>query len=233
MTGVAIIEPDPAALARRLAQWLVERIGATERPLRLAISGGSTPRPLYRLLAAERRIDWARLEIFWSDERFVPHDHPDSNYRMANEEWLSHVDIPNQNIHPISTDTDPDDCARRYEATLKSVYGADALDPTRPLFDIALLGLGPDGHTASLLPGQPVLDERARWVAPVMKGRSEPRITLTYPALESSGCVVFLVAGADKRDAVRRARAGDESLPAGRLHPQHEMIWFLDSAAAG
>src|SRR5271154_4614857 len=146
MTGVTIIEPDPAALIRHVAQWLVER--AAERPLHLALSGGSTPRPLYRLLATDpfrSRIDWSRLEIFWGDERFVPQDDPDSNYRMANEEWLSHVDIPRDHIHPIPTDTDPDDCARRYEATLKSAYGADALDPARPLFDVVLLGLGADG----------------------------------------------------------------------------------------
>ena len=232
MTGIAgttIVEPDPQSLARRAAQWLVERSAATQGSFRLALSGGSTPRLLYRLLATS--MPTARLELFWGDERFVPPDDPDSNYRMAKEEWLSHADIPHGQIHPIPTDTDPRDCAHRYEATLKSVYGADVLDPARPLFDVVLLGLGDDGHTASLLPGQPVLGERTRWTAPVMKGRDEPRITLTYPALESSRAVVFLVTGADKRDAVAHARAGDESLPAGRLHPQGETIWFLDEAA--
>ena len=101
------------------------------------------------------------------------------------------------------------------------------------MFDVVLLGLGADGHTASLLPGQKVLDERARWVAPVMKGRDEPRITLTYPAIESSRAIAFLVTGADKRRAVRGAREGDMRLPAARLRPQGETIWFLDSAAAG
>jgi 6-phosphogluconolactonase len=231
IAGRAIVEPDPASLARRTAQWLVERANATTGRFRLALSGGSTPRLLYRLLATD--MPSARPELFWGDERFVPQNHPDSNYRMAREEWLSHADIPRGQVHPIPTDTDPNDCARRYEATLKSAYGADAFDPARPLFDVALQGLGSDGHTASLLSGQPVLDERARWVAPVMQGRAEPRITLTYPALESSRAVIFLVTGADKRDAVRRAREGDQSLPAGRLKPQGETIWFLDDAAAG
>jgi 6-phosphogluconolactonase len=231
IAGNAIVEPDAAALAARAAQWLIERMNATTGPFRLALSGGSTPRLLYRLLATG--MPSARLELFWGDERFVPQDDPDSNYRMANEEWLSRGDVPRDHIHPIPTDTDPDDCARRYEALLKSTYGADRLDPARPLFDVVLLGLGGDGHTASLLPGQPVLDERARWAAAVLKGRDEPRITLTYPALESSRTIAFLVTGADKRDAVRRARAGDESLPAGRLHPLGETFWFLDSAAAG
>jgi 6-phosphogluconolactonase len=232
-SGRAIVEADPVTLARRAAQWLLDRANATQGPFRLALSGGSTPRLLYRLLASDEfRLPERRLQLFWGDERFVPHDDPDSNFRMANEEWLSRAQIPAANIHPIPTDTDPDDCARRYEAILKSAYGAAALDPARPLFDVMLLGLGSDGHTASLIPGQPVLDERARWAAPVMKGRDEPRITLTYPALESSRAIAFLVTGADKRDTVRRARADDPALPAARLDSLGETLWFLDAAAA-
>jgi len=235
VAGRAVVEPDPDTMAHDAAEWLVERIAAAPARFRLALSGGSTPRLLYRLLttAFRQRIDWSRLELFWGDERCVPHDHPDSNYRMAREELLARVDIPPAQIHPIPTDGDPDDCARRYEAVLKSVYGAGSFDPARPLFDVMLLGLGGDGHTASLIPGQPVLDERSRWVAPVMKGRDEPRITLTYPAIESSRAVVFLVTGADKHDAVSRTREGDQALPAARLQPQGETLWFLDSAAAG
>lgn len=234
IAGRAVIEADADAAAHRAARWLAERIAAAPARFRLALSGGSTPRFLYRLLASDRvRIDWTRLELFWGDERFVPHDHPDSNYRMAREELLSRVEIPPTQIHPIPTDTDPDDCAHRYEATLKSVYGATQFDPSRPLFDAVLLGLGSDGHTASLLPGQPVLEERSRWAAAVLKGRDEPRITLTYPAIESSRAVVFLVTGADKRDAVACTRNGDARLPAARLRPHGETIWFLDSQAAG
>ena len=125
----------------------------------------------------------------------------------------------------------PESAARRYEAVLKSVYGADTLAPPESLFDLVLLGLGTDGHTASLFPGSTVLDERTRWV---MQASHEggPRITLTYPALESSRAVLFLVTGSEKADAVRGAFAGDQKLPAARLHPQGQIIWFLDEAAA-
>jgi 6-phosphogluconolactonase len=236
IAGRAIVEPDPASVAQHAADWLVEKMEASAGTFRLALSGGSTPRLLYRLLAGDpyrARIAWPRLELYWGDERFVPWDDPDSNYRMAKDEWLSRIAPDPAHIHPMPTDTNPEDCARRYEATLKAAYGADTRDPARPLFDVVLLGLGDDGHTASLIPGQPVLDERARWVAPVMKGRDEPRLTLTYPTLESSRAIAFLVTGAGKRDAVRGARNGDMRLPAARLKPLGETLWFLDSAAAG
>jgi 6-phosphogluconolactonase len=228
----AMVEDDAAAVARRAAGWLIERIAAGSGPFRLVLSGGSTPRLLYSLLAAEpyrARMPWDRLQLFWGDERFVPWDNPDSNYHMANETWLAHVEAPAASIHPIPTDTTPEDCAQRYEKTLRDI--ADRRGPA--FFDVVLLGLGPDGHTASLLPGQPVLDERAHWVAPVLKGRDEPRITLTYPALESSRAVAFIVTGAEKRDAVARTREGDVHLPAARLKPKGETVWFLDRAAAG
>ncbi|HTQ14328.1 MAG TPA: 6-phosphogluconolactonase [Rhizomicrobium sp.] len=230
-SGSAIVEADAGALARRAAGWLVARMTASQGAFRLALSGGETPRLLYRLLAEDPlrgRIPWSRLELYWGDERFVPWSSPDSNYNRAREEWLSRVDAPAGSIHPIPTDTTPDDCAARYETTLR----ARAKDAPC-LFELVLLGLGADGHTASLLPGQPVLEERARLVAAVPRGREEPRITLTYPALESSAAVAFLVTGAAKRDVVARARRGDESLPAGRLRPRGETVWFLDEAAAG
>jgi len=198
----------------------------------LALSGGSTPRALYTLLGSEYRIDWSRVESFWGDERFVPYDDPNSNFRMARETLLSKIDIPPTNIHPIPTDGEPADAARRYEALLKNIYGSERLEPARPLFDVVLLGLGSDGHTASLLPGEPILEEREHWVAPVTHGRAEPRITLTYPAIESSAAIAFLVTGSDKAQAVREARAGNISLPAARIRAQGEVIWFLDSAAA-
>ncbi|HEY2068830.1 MAG TPA: 6-phosphogluconolactonase [Rhizomicrobium sp.] len=224
----AIIEQDSATLAGRAAEWLMERIASSNGPFRLALSGGSTPRLLYQLLAKET-LPWDRLELFWGDERFVPHDDPDSNYKMAYDAWLSHADAPAARVHPIPTDTTPEDCAERYERTLRAI--ADRRGPA--FFNVVLLGLGADGHTASLIPGQPVLEERAHWVAPVMKGRDEPRISLTYPALESSQAVVFLVTGAAKRDAVARVRDGDMHLPAARLSPKGETLWFLDRAAAG
>ena len=114
---------------------------------------------------------------------------------------------------------------------LKSYYGSEILDPGKPLFDVEILGLGPDGHTASLFPGTSVLDERKRWVAEVIGARAEARITLTYPVLESSRRTAFLVAGADKREMLERALAGDQALPAARVRPVGELIWFIDSAA--
>jgi 6-phosphogluconolactonase len=226
--GTVFVDKDADAVARHACDWLVARIAGGTGPFRLALSGGSTPRLLYRLLA-DVTLPWDRLELYWGDERFVPWDDADSNYRMARDEWLSRIDAPASQIHPIPTDTTPEDCAARYEELLRGI--ADRRGPA--FFDVVLLGLGADGHTASLLPNQPVLDERAHWVAPVLKGRDEPRITLTYPALESSRAVAFLVTGAEKRDAVMRTREGDIHLPAARLEPKGETVWFLDDAAAG
>jgi 6-phosphogluconolactonase len=233
IAGQTHIEPDGDALARYVARWLAERIAASSGPFRLSLSGGSTPKTLYGMLAKEpyaSRVEWEKVEFYFGDERFVPHDHPDSNFRMANDALLSHVAA--EHIYPMPTDTTPEDCAQRYEALMKKNYGGDTFDPTRPFFDVMLLGLGDDGHTASLIPGQPVLDERTRWVAPVLHGRDEPRITLTYPALESSRAIAFLVTGADKAPIVRRVRSGDMALPAARIRPHGEVIWFLDRAAA-
>jgi 6-phosphogluconolactonase len=150
---------------------------------------------------------------------------------MAHAALLGRAPISADKIHGISANGGPADAAAAYERVLKSYYGSESLDPTRPLFDIQILGLGPDGHTASLIPGTSVLEEQRRWVAEVIGGRPEPRITLTYPALESSRHAAFLVAGADKREALSRALAGDEGLPAARLHPVGELIWFVDEAA--
>ena len=133
----------------------------------------------------------------------------------------------------MPTDGRPGDAARAYEEMLRQQYGTSTLVAGRPLFDLQLLGLGEDGHTASLIPGQPVLENRTDWVAAVPHGRDEVRLTLTYPALEASRLILFLVSGAAKRDVMARARAGDTALPAGRLHPQGEVIWLADRAAAG
>lgn len=227
---------DPPALAARVADWMTSLAIAREGRFRVALSGGSTPKALYALLASGKfrsRFPWQRVLWFWGDERFVPHDDPESNYRMAREAMLATAPVPPENIHPIPTDGDPEDAARRYERTLKEAYGSPTLDPSRPLFDVTLLGLGEDGHTASLLPGDQLLDERRRWVAAVRHGRPEIRITLTYPAIESSRHVAFLVAGAGKAAALRGLRAGDTRLPASRVHPVGELICFVDRAAAG
>jgi 6-phosphogluconolactonase len=170
---------------------------------------------------------------YWGDERFVPYDHPESNFRMTREAMLAKAPVPSENIHPVPTDGSPEDAARRYELTLQQAYGGATLDPHRPLFDVTLLGLGPDGHTASLLPGEPVLSERKRWVAAVAHGRPEVRITMTYPALESSRRVAFLVAGEDKAAIFTAIRKGDSRVPAAQIRPVGELFWFVDRAAAG
>jgi 6-phosphogluconolactonase len=228
--------PDPRALARHVAKWMIAAASAAKAPFRVSLSGGSTPKALYELLASDgfrERFPWQRVSWYWGDERFVPHDDPDSNYRMAREAMLDKVPVPPENVHPVPTDGDPAEAAQRYERTLQEAYGAATFDPARPLFDITLLGLGPDGHTASLLPGEPVLEERKRWVAEVAHGRPEIRITMTYPAIESSRQVAFLVAGAEKAPILRAIRAGGSRVPAARVRPHGELIWFADKDAAG
>jgi 6-phosphogluconolactonase len=151
---------------------------------------------------------------------------------MARDALLSKAPVPPQNVHPVPVDGPPEDAARRYERTLQATYGTTTLDPARPLFDVTLLGLGPDGHTASLLPGEPVLEDRERWVAAVPHGRPEVRITMTYPAIESSRHVAFLVAGRDKAAVLGSIRAGGSRVPAARVRPVGELLWFVDRAAA-
>jgi 6-phosphogluconolactonase len=228
---------DPEALSRRVADWMLEVATTKAGAFSVALSGGSTPRPLYEHLAGPPYRDafpWSRTHWYWGDERFVPHDDPLSNYRMAREALLSRAPIPAINIHPIPTEgITPDEAASAYERELKSFYGAERLDPARPLFDVTLLGLGPDGHTASLFPNTEVLAERDRWVAAVVGAKSEARITLTYPVLESSRNAVFLVAGEEKRAVLARFRRRDDSLPAARLHPTGSLWIFSDAAAVG
>jgi 6-phosphogluconolactonase len=234
--GRTEILPDPPALARHVAEWMTTAALATSGPFRVSLSGGSTPKALYALLASEGfryRFPWQRVRWYWGDERFVPYDHPESNFRMTREAMLSKAPVPPENIFPVPTDGTPDDAARRYEQTLREAYGAAALEPQRPLFDVTLLGLGPDGHTASLLPGEPVLDERKRWVVAVSHGRPEVRITMTYPAIESSRRVAFLVAGKEKAEIFGAIRAGNSQVPAARVRPVGELFWFVDQAAAG
>jgi 6-phosphogluconolactonase len=230
------ILPDSEALARRVADWLLAISTARVSVFTLALSGGGTPRRLYELLAGPPYRDvfpWHRTHLFWGDERFVPRDDASSNYRMVREAMLSRTPIPATNIHPVQTEgLTPDAAASDYERELKSFYGAERLDRARPLFDVILLGLGPDGHTASLFPGTAVLEERERWVASVV-GPKPTRITLTYPTLESSRHVAFLVAGKEKREIFGRFQRGEHTLPAARLRPIGTLHLFADAAAAG
>jgi 6-phosphogluconolactonase len=227
---------DAETLAHHVAEWLCGLALASDRIFAVSLSGGSTPRRLYELLSTPPiapRFPWSRVHWFWGDERFVPHDHRDSNFGMARDAFLSRVPIPADNVHAIPTEgLSPEKAAAAYEATLKRFYGAEKLASGRPLFDVTLLGIGKDGHTASLLPGQPALQETQRWVVAVFGAIAQPRITLTYPALDSSRDVAFLVTGRGKRDVVARAQAGDRTIPAGLVRPVGRLHWFTDRAAA-
>jgi len=230
IAGMLEVVRDAGALAARAAEIIAERVRAAQYPFRLLLSGGSTPRATYQLLA-QMDLDWDCTELFFGDERFVPPDHPDSNYRMVRESLFAAGKVNPRKLLAIPTDGTPESAAARYDETLRQQYGASRLEPGVPLFHLTLLGLGDDGHTASLLPGQPVLAERERWVAAVPQGRSEPRITVTYPALNSSALILFLVSGQAKRDALAQARGG--SLPAGGIKPEGDVLWLVDRAAAG
>lgn len=228
---------DVDTMATAAAEWLCGLARSTEGNVAVCLSGGSTPRRLYETLAGPAiaaKFPWRRVHWFWGDERFVPHDHPDSNYRMVREALLAHASIPDANIHPVPVDgLSPQRAAVAYEAELKRFYGAERLDPARPLFAVTLLGLGEDGHTASLFPGHAALRERRRWAVAVVGATPPARISLTYPVLDSGRDVAFLVAGEAKRGMLARARAGDAALPAARIRPVGRLHWLADRAAAG
>jgi 6-phosphogluconolactonase len=226
------VHSTPEDLARAAAAWLCKRAVAGGDRVAICLPGGSTPRRVYELLASAERAQfpWERVHWFFGDERFVPHDHPDSNYRMVRAAMLDAAPVPAANVHPIPITGAPAEAAWRYERELQDFYGAATLDPQRPLFEVVLLGLGEDGHTASLFPGTAALEERRRWVVDVLNPKSEPRITLTYPVLESTRALAFLVAGVGKRAILGRVFAG-EDFPAVRVRgPAPD--WFIDQAAA-
>jgi 6-phosphogluconolactonase len=227
---------DAATLAKIAAERLLARIGDSSDRVAICLTGGSSPKPLYELLGNEPyrgQIPWDRVHWFIGDERFVPATDPLNNMRMARQAFLNRC-APLVNIHPMATNAaNPDEAARRYETELKSFYGADSLDPTRPLFDVVLMGVGPDGHTASLFPGYPALAETERWVVGVPKAHVEPfvpRVTLTLRTLASCREMLFEVSGADKRPILSRVLAG-EDLPAGRANSIGVTTWLADTAA--
>lgn len=228
---------DAEAAARAVAEWLSERVLAVEGKAALCLAGGQTPRLVYALLAKapfRDRFPWDRAHWFFGDERVVAADNPRSNYRMVREVLFERAPIPPENIHAVPTDTgDAQKSAEAYELALQGFYGSARLAANQPLFAATLLGVGDDGHTASLFPGSPALEERKRWAIAV-RDRSvpEPRVTLTIPVLESSGEVGFLATGAAKRAIVARL-VQDQDLPAARIRPAGRLRWFLDRAAAG
>ena len=234
MTPALTIHADAEALARAAADWICQRLESTLGRSAIALSGGSTPKRLYETLADpayRERVPWARVHWFWGDERFVAPDDPQSNFAMFDQAVLRRVEVPEHNVHRIPTlGLTPSEAAEAYSRELQRFHGSGDLQDGEPLFDVVLLGLGDDGHVASLLPGSAALEERAAWVTSVETGRPEPRITLTYPALESCRDCLFLVAGAAKR-AITAAVLRGEDFPATRLKPRGGCTWFIDRAA--
>lgn len=238
-----IVAADPAGLAANAAVWLVESLADAEaagaRRLRVCLSGGSTPRRLYELLATPAwasRLPWPMIEWYFGDDRFLPHDHPDSNARMAREALFAHAPVTPDKIHYIPFGDDLDACAAAYDRTLREARAMDrSEDPGRPLFDAMICGLGLDGHTASLFPGKPALDVEDRLAVAVPEAGQEPfvpRVTITFPALNDSRFTAFLVAGEEKRPVLEKLRAGRDC-PAGRVRAKRCLTWLLDRAAAG
>lgn len=222
------------ALYRAIADAFTQKVRDTLRQqarFTLALSGGNTPRPLYHLLATEyrHRVEWNRVHLFWGDERYVPPDHPASNFRMARESLIEPLRIPSANVHAMPVEeSSPERAAERYEGHLREFFG------TMPRFDLILLGMGADGHTASLFPSTPALAERKRWVT-VGEAPTEPRIrlTLTLPVLNAGKCVYFLVTGIDKAEGVRSVLIENAPLPAGLVNPRGgELMWWLDRESA-
>jgi 6-phosphogluconolactonase len=232
------IYPNLESLSDAAAQLFAEQakraIDARGR-FSVALSGGSTPSRTYELLAQppfRDQVQWATVHVFWGDERCVPVDDPRSNYRMARQALLDHVPIPPVQIHPIPYSREPREAAARYETVLRGFFGE-----RQPRFDMVFLGLGANGHTASLFPGMPVLEERQRWVAEVYVAEQDLyRVTLTVPLLNQAGIVAFLVAGAAKAAVLHEVLEGSQDptrLPAQLIRPNDgALYWLVDQTVA-
>ena len=228
------ILPDAEALAQRVATWVYELAAASTGVFRICLSGGSTPKRLHEVLASRYQVDfpWSRVHWYFGDERYVSRHDEKSNYLMAEKTLFSQAPIPAANIHGVLTDSETAAiAASRYQSKLQRTYGAAQLDPARPLFDIVLLGMGEDAHTASLFPGNKALKETSAWVTDVPDGTPPIRVTLTYPALNSSRHVAFLLAGAGKKEPLSRVMAGDAKAPAAQIKPVGDLHFFIDQAA--
>jgi 6-phosphogluconolactonase len=238
------VEPDPAALARRAVQYLVEMAGEAVQArgrVRIAISGGSTPKAAFQLLADNdqpwrRRMPWDKLDLFWVDERSVPPDAADSNYRMTREALLDHVPLHPGQIHRIEGELEPEVAAARYESELRNCFRLEGAES--PRFDLIALGMGDDGHTASIFPGTDAVHEMSRLVAANhVPQKNTWRVTLTWPVINHASSVFFLIAGADKAEVLREVLTGPnhpELLPSQLIWPVSGILTlFLDKAAAG
>ena len=233
------IVPDSAALVRTATQEFknsAESAIADSGRFAVALSGGNTPRNVYSQLAQEYKtaLPWAKIHIFFGDERSVPPNHPDSNFRMANEALLSHVPIPLENIHRMRAELEPEMAAKDYEEQLQTFFSLK--NETWPRFDLIMLGLGEDGHTASLFPNSSALKEMSRLVASTwVEEKKTFRITLTYPVLNHAAEVEFLVSGAGKAQILKEVldTSGSVSFPAQRIKPENgRLLWLLDEDAA-
>lgn len=228
-----VVVPDGDSLASVAAERftsLASNAVAERGRFVVALSGGSTPGPTYALLTQEpltSRVEWKRVQIFWGDERCVPPEHPDSNFHMARQVFLDHIAIPADHVHRIKGELHPYQAAAAYRAELEAVLGETGR------FDLILLGLGADGHTASLFPGTSAVEEGEREaVAVYVKKLRSWRVTLTLPVINAARHVVFLVSGARKARALARAQEG-EQLPAGLVRPtEGTLTWLVDRPAA-
>ncbi len=225
---------DQQTLVQRSLELVVTKIktAITERGLcTIALSGGSTPKSLYELMA-KQDLPWEKVHIFWGDERFVAPDHPDSNYNMTRLAWLDHITIPKTNIHPIPTvNIDSEESVNQYEQEIKDLFLVQGNEI--PQLDIILLGMGDDGHTASLFPHTPALQVSDRLIT-VGNKDGNPRITFTVPLINQGRCIIFIVAGANKRPALAEvfASVGDSmTYPSRLIQPQGELWWLLDHNA--
>lgn len=231
--------PDSSALIGRSLELVLEKLHqaiAERDTATIALSGGSTPKPLYEALA-QQNLPWEKLQIFWGDERYVPHDHPDSNARMARQAWLDKVPIPATNIHPMPTDAaDPAEAAARYDRELRQFFqlAPDQIDQF-PQIDVMLLGMGDDGHTASLFPRTNALQVCDRLVT-VGNKDGQPRITLTVPVINEARTIIFVVAGENKQAALAQIFAPEpdtEAYPSSLIHAEHGELWWLLDRSAG
>lgn len=229
-------------LAQKAASNLVldaQRCISQRGRFTFALSGGSTPRISYGILAREplkSQVDWGRIHFFWSDERSVPAGHADSNYRMACEALLDHLNVPPEHIHRMEAEReDRDAAAAEYQATIEKVFGVHP--PQLPRFDSIWLGMGDNGHTASLFPGTHALHENVRWVVPNLVPKfSTYRMTFTSPLINAANTVMFLVAGEEKAAVLKEVLQGSfdpERLPSQLIKPSSgRLVWIVDRAAA-
>jgi len=231
--------PDLEALSRGLLDEtlpILKDAVAKRGRFSIALAGGHTPAKMYAMWAEKysAQTPWDKVHLFWGDERYVPQDDLLSNYRMTRETLISRVPLPAANVHPVQTNlAPPEKAAEAYEAELRKFFGS-----ALPEFDVQLLGLGIEGHTASLFPDSPALEEKQRWVVPVTAPAEPPqRLTFTPIVLNCGRNTFFLVAGANKREimaALRNEPEGKPSqYPAGRIRPTGRLLWLLDQTAAG